>query len=254
MRNLLSGPLSFIIAVLTTMGRVVAFILMLLFALIFFGGLAVEMGKEATGAVGIVMVVITGALMVLFGWLAFRRRDARAAPVKEQARGRRRLVAKGVNGVMSFDGKAVTLSDMDSGAMIIQGPSADRTIMLTSIRAVRLKPPEGVMRGRLELTVSEEAQVVAAAAPETIVTYEPFEAQAFNRMAAAINIALTGFSAPAPAPPPIAPQPLAPEPDDSPHALTSEAIEELARLGDLRDRKVLTEDEFQEQKALILNR
>lgn len=58
-------------------------------------------------------------------------------------------------------------------------------------------------------------------------------------------------AAAAAAPPP-APAPAAPEPA-APTGMTDDKIEQLTKLGQLRDAGILTDEEFAEQKAKILN-
>jgi hypothetical protein len=101
-------------------------------------------------------------------------------------------------------------------------------------------------RGRPGL-MGTMARTAVIAGTATAVSGSVSNRQQQKQMAKQQQAAAAAAPPPAPAPAPAAPEPAAPT------GMTDDKIEQLTKLGQLRDAGILTDEEFAEQKAKILN-
>lgn len=148
------------------------------------------------------------------------------------------LFAKGVNGQLSFDGTTVTITREGFLARSTHGRS-EKAYPVRSIGAVQVKPANALINGYIQLSVSGETSKKSigigksydAAKDENAVIFTKKQAPAFDAIKQAIQAAQASGGVAAP-----------------------DAVDQLAKLAQLRDAGVLTEDEFAVKKADLLNR
>jgi hypothetical protein len=149
------------------------------------------------------------------------------------------LSAKGHNGRVTFDGQFVTLSRKGFFAQTRVG-RGEKRIPIMQIVAVQWKSA-GVLMGSIQFTISGGSEVRSkfgrqnhdANRDENSVTFYRYDQRPFEVLRAAIEAAIASPGAPSAAPDP---------------------LDELRKLGELRDARVLTQAEFEQQKALLLAR
>jgi hypothetical protein len=141
-----------------------------------------------------------------------------------------RLEANGVSGSLVLDGDRLILKKKGWP----YGHKSEKTIPLRSITATQWKPAGLLTNGYIQIvyagSVEKRGGVFDAAKDENSVMFLQRDQAAFDAIRAAI--AAEGAAAP-----------------QSPGGSLAD---ELGRLADLRDRGVLTEDEFASQKARLL--
>ena len=147
------------------------------------------------------------------------------------------LYAKGTNGLITIDGDWLTIDRKGTG-----GHSAgDRRIPLASITAVQLQPARVFTNGFIRFTVPGSPEfrggLQTAMRDENAVTFRRGQAKGFNMIRAAVEHSITARHAGAPSG--------ASEPD---------IPEQIKKLDELRDQKLITDEEFEAKKAELLER
>lgn len=148
--------------------------------------------------------------------------------------------AKGINGQVSFDGTTVKITREGFVARSTHGRS-EKALPLKSIGAVQWKPATSLVNGFIQFSVSGESSKKSvgfgkyqdATKDENSVVFRKSQLEAFEAVHAAIQEAQS---------------------NGSPAASAPDVTEQLARLGQLRDAGVLTEEEFAAKKAELLER
>ncbi|MFK0300294.1 DUF4429 domain-containing protein [Brevundimonas sp. NPDC090276] len=146
------------------------------------------------------------------------------------------IQAKGHNGQMSFDGQNVTISRKGVLGFLTQGLKGDKIIKLSSITAVQFKAVGMITSGYLQLSLmggnESRGGVFDATQDENTVMFVKKQEKDFEGLRDAIQAALN-----------------APRNDVSG---SSSSIDQLEKLANLLDRGVITDAEFQAQKAKLL--
>jgi hypothetical protein len=156
------------------------------------------------------------------------------------------MQAKGTNGQVELLEDRVRIKRQSPASkgpahLWSHGAKKDKEIPLTTVTSIQLKLPGRITSGsiRFEIRAGNEANsaVIQAAREENTVTFNTEQQPAFmelkeatEKQRVATMAKLASFAAPA--------------------AISSQ--DALKRLTDLRDRGVLTEDEFQERKKRVL--
>ena len=142
------------------------------------------------------------------------------------------LYAKGTNGVVAIDGDWLTIDRKGVG---------DRRIPLASITAVEVQQARMFTNGFIRFTVPDSPEfrggVQSAMRDENAVTFRWGQAKGFNMIRAAVEQHITAHHAGA--------RSGAGEPD---------IPEQIENLGELRDQKLITDEEFEAKKAQLLDR
>jgi hypothetical protein len=155
------------------------------------------------------------------------------------------IEAEGTNGIVVFDGLVVTIKRAGRSGRRNFG-NRTKVIPVQHVTAVVLKPPSFTKSGFISFTVAGALEQrrqsllswekLAAADDENSVYFARSQRALFQELADAVQNAIAGqATAPAPAPP-------------SPAGLT----DELERLGDLRERGLLDDQEFEAAKRRLL--
>lgn len=147
------------------------------------------------------------------------------------------IAATGAGGRMTFNGREVTITRKGVSAFLIHGTAGEKSIAISSINAVQLRGVGGGLRGYLQLTVTggveKRGGAFNAAKDENSVLFDKADQPAFERLAEAIKAAIHDVRRPTVV------------------NAVSEA-DELAKLAELRDKGVLSDEEFAAKKAKIL--
>jgi Domain of unknown function (DUF4429)/Short C-terminal domain len=150
------------------------------------------------------------------------------------------LFAKGTNGIVTIDGDWLTIDRKRFGrrARHLQGY---RRIPLASITAVQIQPARVFSNGFIRFTVAGSPQLLgglqSAMRDENAVTFRRGQERGFNMIRAAVEQHIAAQHAGA--------RSAAGEPD---------IPEQIKRLGELRDQKLITDEEFEAKKAELLDR
>ena len=141
------------------------------------------------------------------------------------------LYAKGTNGVVAIDGDWLTIDRKGVG---------DRRIPLASITAVEVQQARMFTNGFIRFTVPGSPEfrggVQSAMRDENAVTFRWGQAKGFNMIRAAVEQSISAHAG--------APSG-AGEPD---------IPEQIKKLDELRDQKLITDEEFEAKKAELLDR
>lgn len=151
------------------------------------------------------------------------------------------LLAMGVNGYCSFDGKHLTLQPLGIGRLTVG--KGVKSIPLQSVVAIQVKPAGPVVNGFIQFTVpggnerrSEFGrQTVSAAGDENSIVFTRMQEAAFLSLRDAIEAAQS-------------------DRHTSQGAPSSPVLDQLAQLAGLRDSGIVTPEEFEEKKAELLGR
>jgi hypothetical protein len=154
------------------------------------------------------------------------------------------MEVKGVNGTVRFDGHTVTI--VRGRFMPGKQGKGQKAIPVHSISAVQLKPPGLTgLGGSIEFTIpggvergSRRGRDKGAKHDENTVTFYRQHANAFEQLRDAVQAAIAGLHAPSASP--------------SPPAPAGSVADELTKLVGLRDAGVLSDAEFDAQKAKLL--
>lgn len=151
------------------------------------------------------------------------------------------LKANGFNGQLSFDGATVIITREGFRARSMHGRS-EKTLPLKSIGAVQFKPATSLISGWIQFSVAGEVSQKRigvgrshdASTDENAVIFQKKQMAEFEAIRDAVRAAQTAGDSPAPAAPNI--------------------TEQLAKLAQLHDAGVLTDDEFAAKKTQLLER
>lgn len=151
------------------------------------------------------------------------------------------MKVKGHNGSIEFDGQFVTITREGFLARMAHG-KGEKRIAVRSISAVQLKPPNALVNGFIQFTLSGGSEknamkgnrTMAAGQDENSVLITKQQLPEFEALRAEIEQAMVSGGQPAAAVPDLADQ--------------------LAKLAQLRDQGILSEAEFEAKKADILGR
>ncbi len=150
------------------------------------------------------------------------------------------LQVKGVNGVVTFDGSFVTIERKGLARATI-GKGTKR-IPVASITAVQWKQPGALVNGFIQFTLgggverrsSFGSQTFDAGKDENSVIMTKKQGPEFEALRAAVEAAIAAHHAP------------------SAPAAPASGAEEVARLADLHERGILSDEEFTAAKARAL--
>jgi Domain of unknown function (DUF4429)/Short C-terminal domain len=149
------------------------------------------------------------------------------------------LYAKGSNGIVTIDGDWLTIDR--KGFRSARHLTGDRRIPLASITAVQLHYARMFTDGFIRFTVAGSPEfrggLQNAVRDENAVTYRRGHAKGFNIIRAAVEQYISAHHAGAPSE--------AGEPD---------IPEQIKELDELRDQKLITDEEFEAKKARLLDR
>ena len=151
------------------------------------------------------------------------------------------LYAKGSNGVITIDGDWLTIDR--KGFRRARHLTGDRRIPLASITAVQLQYARVFTDGFIRFTVAGSGSaefrggLQNAMRDENAVTYRRRHAKGFNIIRAAVEQYISTHHA--------GTRSGASEPD---------IPEQIKKLGELRDQKLITDEEFEAKKAQLLDR
>lgn len=150
------------------------------------------------------------------------------------------LTAKGAGGTMTFDGRDIRITRKGGLSLLIHGLAGEKVIPIYSVQAVQLRQAKFGVRGYLQLTVmggiENRGGAIGAASDENSVLFDVADQPAFDRLAGVLREAIHTARQPAPA-----------------QVAASSHADEIEKLAGLRDRGILTEDEFAAKKARILD-
>ena len=154
------------------------------------------------------------------------------------------VLAIGVGGYCAFDGRFVTLQNVGALGRLSIGKGVKR-IAVGSITAVQIKPAGAIMSGFIQFTLpggiemksSFGSQTSDAAGDENSMLFTQPQEPAFLAFRDAVEEAIDSRSRPAPA-----------------AAAESDVMTQLAKLGQLKEFGVLTQEEFEAKKAELLDR
>ena len=140
------------------------------------------------------------------------------------------LYAKGINGVVAIDGDWLTIQ---------RKGAADRRIPLASVTAVEVRQARVFTNGFIRFTVPGSPEfrggVQRAMRDENAVTFRRGQSKGFNMIRAAVEQSISAHAG----------APSATEPD---------IPEQIKKLDELRDQKLITDEEFEAKKAELLDR
>ena len=141
------------------------------------------------------------------------------------------LYAKGTNGVVAIDGDWLTIDRKGVG---------DRRIPLASITAVEVQQARMFTNGFIRFTVPGSPEfrggVQSAMRDENAVTFRWGQAKGFNMIRAAVEQSISAHAG-------------------APTGATEPDIpEQIKKLDELRDQKLITDEEFEAKKAELLDR
>lgn len=163
------------------------------------------------------------------------------------------IKANGRSGQMEFDGRSVTITHDGFTARSMHGSGqGSKVIPISSITAVQFKPATSWTLGFIQLSIGGEmarsyrptslsgiARNTDIAKDENAILFAKVVTYDFQDMADAIRAAIDSRNAI-----PISPQLIV---ADGP-------MEQITKLGDLLNSGLITQDEFDSKKALILSR
>ena len=141
------------------------------------------------------------------------------------------LYAKGTNGLITIDGDWLTIERKGAG---------DRRIPLASITAVEVRQARVFTNGFIRFTVPGSAEfrggVQSAMRDENAVTFRRGQSKGFNMIRAAVEQSIAARAG-------------------APNAAGGHDIpEQIKKLDELRDQKLITDEEFEAKKAELLDR
>jgi Domain of unknown function (DUF4429)/Short C-terminal domain len=141
------------------------------------------------------------------------------------------LYAKGTNGVVAIDGDWLTIDRKGAG---------DRRIPLASITAVEVRQARVFTNGFIRFTVPGSPEfrggVQSAMRDENAVTFRRGQSKGFNMIRAAVEQSIAAHAG-------------------APTGSTEPDIpEQIKKLDELRDQKLITDEEFDAKKAELLDR
>jgi hypothetical protein len=153
------------------------------------------------------------------------------------------LTAKGQGGQLSFDGSFVTIGRKGLLGRTGRG-KGEKRIPIASINAVRWKPAGAVMNGYIALTLAGAIeqrsgfghQTASASKDENSVLFTKQQQPEFERMRDEIETALAAHHAPA----------------ATANAAGEDQVAQLARLAALHEAGSITDEEFAQMKARLV--
>ena len=141
------------------------------------------------------------------------------------------LYAKGTNGVVAIDGDWLTIQ---------RKGAADRRIPLASVTAVEVRQARVFTNGFIRFTVPGSPEfrggVQRAMRDENAVTFRRGQSKGFNMIRAAVEQSITAHAG----------TPTGANEPDIP--------DQIKKLDELRDQKLITDEEFDAKKAELLDR
>lgn len=156
------------------------------------------------------------------------------------------MECKGVNGTVEFDGTFVTIKRTGALGRLTVG-KGEKRIPLGQVVAVQWKEPGAMVRGFISFTITGAQenkrgfgkQTIDAAKDENAVIVAKSQAEEFRKLRAIIEEA-------------VAAREIRTSTAGSVSASALSTADELAKLAQLRDQGVLSQEEFDAQKAKLL--
>jgi hypothetical protein len=151
------------------------------------------------------------------------------------------LQGKGVDGVLTFDGETVNITRKGVLAALSHGLAGQKSIPIGSVTAVQFKK-SGLTSGFLQLSIRGGREAVGgvfnAANDENTMLFVKKHEPDFERMRSAIQTKIAELAKPSVA---------------SAAQGTRSSADELEKLAGLRERGILSEEEFQAEKRRVLS-
>ena len=152
--------------------------------------------------------------------------------------------AVGYNGQVTVENDMLTISRKGMMATLVQGGKGDKRIPLRSITAVQLRKPLAGTDGYIQFSilgaVDSGGGFMRARGNENSISFYGSQLPAFEKVQQVVEEFIrTGGQTQQPVVQAAAPQ--------------VDVADQLAKFADLRDKGILTEDEFQEQKRKLLS-
>jgi hypothetical protein len=163
-------------------------------------------------------------------------------------RGKGRLVspilmkAEGANGQLLLLEDSVRIKRREATAFLNQGLQSDRIIPLAQIASVQLKNAGAFANGYIRFTIKGENKIKAAdiTQDDNTIIFKAAQQPPFDKIKTAIETKMSTAKLPGPTNIPQS------------KSFTYQYIDELEKLASLRDRGIITEEEFADKKRKIL--
>jgi Domain of unknown function (DUF4429)/Short C-terminal domain len=148
------------------------------------------------------------------------------------------MEAKGINGQMELAADVVRIKRKGMMSLLTQGARGEKEILISKITSIQFKPASMITNGFIQLAFSggkeSKGGLLDATKDENTVMFNRGQQAAFEALRDELNRRMAASSHSAPAAP------------------AADFTAQLERLARLREQGILTEEEFQAQKARIL--
>jgi hypothetical protein len=156
------------------------------------------------------------------------------------------LTAAGINGQMSVDDNFIVISRKGLNAKFTQGLKGDKRIPMTSVTSVQFKEASALMGGYIQIGilggVESNSGIIGAQYDENSVNFRKGQENHFSAIRDFIEAKIIERSKPQV----ITVQTAAPA------AAAPSKLDQLKQLGELRDAGILSNEEFEAEKAKIM--
>ena len=159
------------------------------------------------------------------------------------------LTAYGLSGQMSVDDNFVVINRRGAGAKLLHGLKGEKRIPLTSVTSVQFKRASTMAAGFIQIGILGGNEgiggVLGASYDENTVTFKKGQESTFLKIREKIEASIVDRGKP---------QIVVLEKQTSvTQSEPSSKLDQLRQLGELRDAGILTEEEFEIEKAKILS-
>ncbi len=155
------------------------------------------------------------------------------------------LSASGINGQMSVDENFVVIARKGINAKLTQGLKGDKRIPMSSVTSVQFKEASALMGGYIQIGIlggiESNSGIIGAQYDENSVNFRKSQESEFRAIREFIENQIIERSKPQV----ITVQTAAP-------SVAPSKLDQLKQLGELRDSGVLSQDEFEAEKAKIM--
>lgn len=154
------------------------------------------------------------------------------------------LSASGINGQMTVDENFVVISRKGLNAKLTQGLKGDKRIPMTSVTSVQFKEASALMGGYIQIgilgAIESNSGIIGAQYDENSVNFRKGQESGFQAIRDFIEKQIIERSKP---------QVITVQ---TPAAAAPSKLDQLKQLGELRDAGVLSQEEFEAEKAKIM--
>jgi len=145
------------------------------------------------------------------------------------------LYAKGINGQIELYSNKVRIIRKGIVGFLTQGLKGDKEILISSITSIQFKKAGGLTNGYVQFAFmggkDAKGGIFQATHDENSVMFKPKQQPEFERIKEEIEKRIQAGNIP---------------------SSSFSSADEIAKLADLRDKGILTEDEFQQKKKQVL--